>query len=173
MDNRTIYCPPKFHGLNFLILKVKMTIFLPSQGSRVANVITKPFVCPKGDKDAWSEIAVKEYDVNSKAHYALLQALNDDDISKVINCTSAYHIWYTLITTHEGNIQVKKIKFDLFSSQYDSFYMLDGESIDDMLTRFTTIPNRLIFLGKSIKMIKKCEKSLKHFLKLAKSKLLL
>jgi len=39
-----------------------------------------------------------------------------------------------LITTHEGIIQVKKTKIDLLSSQYDSFYMLDGELIDDMLT---------------------------------------
>jgi len=55
-----------------------------------------------------------------------------------------------LITTHEGTIQAKKTKIDLLSSQYDSFYILDGESIDDMLARFTTITNGLIFLGKPI-----------------------
>jgi len=39
-----------------------------------------------------------------------------------------------LITIHESTIQVKKAKIDLLSSQYDSFYMFDGESIDEMLT---------------------------------------
>ena len=45
---------------------------------------------------------------------------------------------------------MKKVKIDLLNSQYDSSYMLDGESIDDMLTRFTTITNGLISLGKLI-----------------------
>jgi len=40
---------------------------------------------------------------------------------------------------------VKKEKIDLLNSQYDSFYMLDCEFIDDMLTRFTTIINGLSF----------------------------
>jgi len=52
-----------------------------------------------------------------------------------------------MITTHEGNTQVK---IDLINSQYDSFYMLDSESIDNMLTRFTIITNGLISLGKLI-----------------------
>ena len=69
-----------------------MIIFLQSLGSRVTKAIIKPFVCPKGDEDTWSEITIMEYDANFKPHYALLQAFNDDDISRVIHCTSAYHI---------------------------------------------------------------------------------
>ena len=116
MANRTITCTPKFDGLYFLIWKIKMTIFLQSLGSRVLKVITKPFVCSEGDEDTWSEITVKKFDVTAKAQYALLQALNDDDIFRVIHCTCAYCIWYTLITTHEDTTQVKKVKIDLFSS---------------------------------------------------------
>jgi len=101
-------------------------------------------VCPEGDGDSWSKIIVKDYNTNSKAHYALLQALNDDDVSRIIHCTPAYDIWQVLITTHEGTTQVKKAKIDLLVSQYESFYMHDGESIDDMLTRFSTITNGLI-----------------------------
>jgi len=57
-----------------------MTIFLQFQGSRVTKAITKPFICPKSDDDIWPDIATKKYDANSKGHYALLHALNDDDI---------------------------------------------------------------------------------------------
>ena len=74
------------------------------------------FVCPKGDKDSCYEITLKEYIANSKAHYSLLQALNDDDVSRVINYTCTYDIWQDLITTHEGTSQVKKAKIDLHNS---------------------------------------------------------
>ena len=69
-----------------------MIIFLQSLGSRVAKAVTKPFSVPDGDEAIWSEIATKEFDANAKAHYALLQALNDDDIVRVIYCKSAHEI---------------------------------------------------------------------------------
>ena len=87
----SINCPPKFDGLNLPIWKFKMTIFLNSLGSRVGKTIFKSFVCPEGDEGLRSEITIKEYDANSKAHYALLQALNND-ISMVIHCSCAHDI---------------------------------------------------------------------------------
>ena len=57
-----------------------MTVFLQSLGSRVAKAVTKPFSASLGDEGTWSDIATKEFDANARAHYALLQALNDDDI---------------------------------------------------------------------------------------------
>ena len=47
----SIYCPPKFDGLNFPIWKVKMTIFLNLFDSRVAKAISKPFVYPGGESE--------------------------------------------------------------------------------------------------------------------------
>jgi len=93
-----------------------------------------------------SKITVKEFEANAKAHY-FLQPLNDDDISRVIHCTSTYHIWQSLIITNERITQVKKTKIDFLNSQYNSFYMFDCESIDKMLTRFTTITYGLVSLG--------------------------
>jgi len=40
--------------------------------------MTKPFIFLDDDEDTWSDITVKEFDANTKAHYALLQALTDD-----------------------------------------------------------------------------------------------
>ena len=85
-----------------------MTVFLQSLGSRVAKAVTKPFSAPLGDEDTWSDIATKEIDANTRAHYALLQALNDDDIARVIHCKSAYKIWIHLLVTHEGTSTSKK-----------------------------------------------------------------
>ena len=75
-----------------------------------------------------------------------MQALIDDDLSRIINCTSAYDIWQNLIITHEGTSQIKEVKIDLLNSQYNSLHMLDSESIDDMLMRLTTITNKLVSL---------------------------
>ena len=46
-----IKTPPKFDGLNFLIWKVNMIIYLQSLGSRVAKTVTKPFSVRNGDED--------------------------------------------------------------------------------------------------------------------------
>jgi len=69
-----------------------MTVFLQILGSQVVKAVTKPFNIPISDEDTWSDIATKEFDTNAKTHYALLQALNDDDIARIIHCKSAYEI---------------------------------------------------------------------------------
>jgi len=89
MAYRGVDCPPKFDGLNFPIWKVWWPL-LWTLGSRVAKAIFKHFVKPDGDENTWSETTRKEHEANIKAKYALIQALNDDDLSRVINCTSAY-----------------------------------------------------------------------------------
>ena len=133
--------------------------------------ITKDFVERAfGDNDTWSDSTIKEYEANVKASYTLMQELHDDDLAQVINCTLAYNIWRCLIITHEGTSQVNKQKL-IYLSQYDSFYMLDCESIDDMLTRFVTIINELVFLGKPNHNDQKVRKIIRHFLNLEKSKL--
>ena len=97
-----------------------MTVFLQSLRSRVAKAVTKPFSIPSGDEHTWSDTTTKEFDANAKAHHALLQALNDDDIVRVIHYKSAYEIWSHLVVTHEGTSQVKRAKIDLLRSQYET-----------------------------------------------------
>jgi len=85
-----------------------------------------------------------------KAQYALTQVLNDDDLSRVINCKSAYEVWNDLTITRDGTFQVKRSKPDLLRSQYENFYMLESESIDEMLPRFINITNGLSSLRDTI-----------------------
>jgi len=93
-----------------------MTVFLQSLESQAAKAVTKPFSVPIGDEDTWFDIATKEFDTNSKAYYAFLQALNFDDIARVIHCKFTYEIWTHLVVTHEGMSQVKRVKIDLLHS---------------------------------------------------------
>jgi len=162
-DFASIKSPPKFDGLNLPIWKVKMNLSLKSLGVRVTKVITKEFVEPYSDEDTWSEATAKDYEANAKAHYALTQALNDDDLFCVINCKSAYEVWNDLIITHEGMSQVKRFKVDLLRSQYENFYMLENGSIDEMLTQFTKITNDLSFLSDTINNDQKIRKVIRAF----------
>ena len=66
-DFSSIKSPPKFDGLNFLIWKVKMNLFLKFIGVRVAKAITKKFIKPHGNEDTWSEVTAKDYEANAKA----------------------------------------------------------------------------------------------------------
>ena len=92
---------------------------------------------------------------NTKAHYALLQALNDVDIARVIYCKSDYEIWTHLLVTHEGTSQVKRAKIDLLRFQYKNFTMHNNDTIDDTVTRFTKTTNGLASLGDAIDNDKK------------------
>jgi len=133
-------------------------VFLQFLGSRVAKTVTKPFSVPIGDEDTWSNIAAREFDANAKAHNALLQALNDDDVVRVIHCKSTYEIWSHLVVTHEGTSQVKRAKIDIFRSQYKNFTMHKNDSIDDMITKFTKRTNGLTSLGDAIDNDQKVQK---------------
>ena len=127
-------------------------------------MVTKPFSVPISDEDTWSDIATKEFDANAKAHYALHQALNDDDIARVIHCKSTYEIWTHLVVTHEGTSQVTRAKIDLLRFQYENFTMHDNDTIDDMVTRFTKITNGLASLGDVIDNDQKVRKVIRALL---------
>ena len=94
-----------------------MNLFLKFLGVRVAKSITKEFIEPLTDEKTWSEETSKDYEANARAQYALTQALNEDDLSRIINYKSAYEVWNVLIVTHEGTSQVKRSKIHLLHSQ--------------------------------------------------------
>jgi len=53
-----------------------------------SKAVTKKFVESVGNEDTWSKTTTKNYETNAKEQYTLTQALNDDDLSRVINCKS-------------------------------------------------------------------------------------
>ena len=59
---------------------------------KIAKTATKEFIEPHGDEDIWFETASKNYEASAKAQYASTQVFNDDDLSRVINCKSAFEI---------------------------------------------------------------------------------
>ena len=70
-----------------------------------------------------------------------------------------------MLITLKGIFQVKKSKVDLLRSQYKNFYMLDNESIDEMISYFTKITNGLSSLDDEIDNDQKVRKVIRALFK--------
>ncbi|XP_073224751.1 uncharacterized protein [Cicer arietinum] len=87
--------------------------------------------------------------LNSKAHLFLSCALSREESERVDECKTAKEVWDTLQTHHEGTSHVKETRIDIGIRKFELFEMNEGETIDEMYSRFTTIVNELRSLGKA------------------------
>jgi len=78
----------------------------------------------------------------------ITSALNLDEFFRVSQCSSAKEMWDILEVTHEGTTDVKRARKHAVIQEYELFRMQQGETIADVLKRFTHIVNHLIGQGK-------------------------
>ncbi|XP_075091988.1 uncharacterized protein LOC142172112 [Nicotiana tabacum] len=104
---------------------------------------------PKTRADYNSE-DLKKWEKNAKAKKWLVCGLGPYEYSRIQGCATAKQIWNTLQVAHEGTTQVKRYRGTLLYCQYDNFAMKEGETIQEMYTRFTTLINELKSLGRII-----------------------
>ncbi|XP_070017209.1 uncharacterized protein [Nicotiana sylvestris] len=95
---------------------------------------------------------LKKWEKNAKAKKWLVCALGPDEYSRIQSLA------------HEGTPQVKRSRGTLLYSQYENFTMKEGETIQEMYTRFTTLTNELKSLGRIILEEDKVEKILTRVL---------
>ncbi|GJZ57198.1 retrovirus-related pol polyprotein from transposon TNT 1-94 [Tanacetum coccineum] len=69
----------------------------------------------------------------------IYNALPRKEYERIFMCNTKKEIWKTLLSTHQGNSQVKDNKIDLLVQQYEQFFISDDESIDSAFARFNTI----------------------------------
>ncbi|XP_070004281.1 uncharacterized protein [Nicotiana sylvestris] len=118
---------------------------------------------PKTRVDCTAE-DLKKWEKNVKAKKWLVCGLGPDEYSKIQSCTTAKEIWDTLQVAHEGTPQVKRSRGTLMYSQYENFTMKEGETIQEIYTRFTILTNELKSLGRIILEEDKVEKILTRVL---------
>lgn len=53
-----------------------------------------------------------------------------------------------MVNAHERTPQIRKFRITRLCTEYETFKIESGESHKDMITRFTTIVNELVSLGK-------------------------
>jgi len=113
---------------------------IPMMKDDEGKVIPKP-------KAQYGEADYRMLAKNAKAKCILVCGLGPDEFNRISGCTTTKQIWDTLVNAHEGTPQVRKFRIARLFTEYEAFKMESGESLQDMITRFTTIVNELVSLG--------------------------
>ncbi|GJX13613.1 hypothetical protein Tco_0205371 [Tanacetum coccineum] len=117
--------PPLFEANCFIYWKNRLETYVKSKDIDIWYIIAhgnyKPIIKDKDGKDVVTPY--EKLDENQK------KMLSKNDEAKMDS----------LITTHQGNKQVKDNKIDLFVQKYEEFTITDDETIDCAFSRFNTI----------------------------------
>ena len=126
-----------------------MRLFLESQDTEFWNIVENgpftPMVTNNDgteavkEKELWTTDEKHKVLLNSKSIFFLTCALSRSEYDKIAGCDTAMQIWDTLKTTHEGTNQVEEAKINILVHKYEIFKMIEDESIDEMISRFTVI----------------------------------
>ena len=128
---------PAFNGKDYSFWKVRMCFYLKSLGSEVWDSVRLGYTGAEGSTDDPSE--KRHADMNAKAHNALLSALSNSEMAKVINCTSAKEVWDRLQSMHEGDVKIKEAKLQTYRAQFELLHMNNDETVGDYLERVNNV----------------------------------
>ncbi|XP_075078897.1 uncharacterized protein LOC142164631 [Nicotiana tabacum] len=106
-------------------------------------------IVPKLRKE-YNDADRKVIQKNFRAKNILICGIGPDEYNRISAYQYAKEIWEALQTAHEGTTQVKQLKIDMLTTEYELLRIKDNESIQDMHTRFTSIINELHSLGEII-----------------------
>src|SRR4030065_2973579 len=159
-ESLSISKPPFFNGSNYYFWKGKMKLFLMSQSVDMWNIVTEGNHVPQTTdavtrivtptpEASWTKNDKEKVLLNSKALYFLSCALSMEESEREDECDSAKKLWDTLQIHHEGTSHVKETRIDIVVRKFEILEMNEGESIDEMYSRFISIVNELRSLGKT------------------------
>ena len=149
--------PPGFNGQYYTYWKQKMKDFLEATDIDLWDIIENGYNPPSAiengitilkPRSSWSEDEKNRHLLASKAKWIISNSLGPNEYERVSNCSTAKEMWDALEIAHVGTTQVKASKVHTLVSEYELFKMKDGESIKDMVQRFTAIVNHLGILGR-------------------------
>ncbi|TMX04650.1 hypothetical protein EJD97_006176 [Solanum chilense] len=153
--------PPFFNGKYYGWWKNRMMEFIIAENYDLWDVVmdgpTIPTKFgadgtfgPKGRLELTPEdkIALQN---NAKAKNILICGLGPDEYNRISSCSNAKEIWDTLQSAHERHMSpIKKCIVDYWKRKYELFRMTDGETIQEMHSRFTSIIDKMDSLGESL-----------------------
>ncbi|XP_070009701.1 uncharacterized protein [Nicotiana sylvestris] len=166
--------PPLFNGQYYSWRKNSMRDHIIREDYKLWDIITDgPLASTKKNvegvdvsktRDDCTGEDLKKWEKNTKAKKWLVYGLGPNEYNRIQSCTTTKEIWDTLQVAHEGTPQVKRSRGTMLYSQYENFTMKEGEPIQEMYTRFTTLTNKLKSLGMIIFEEDKVEKILTRVL---------
>ncbi|GJZ27137.1 zf-CCHC domain-containing protein [Tanacetum coccineum] len=151
--------PPLFEANCFIYWKNRLETYVKSKDIDLWYIIAygdyKPTLKDKYGKDVVTpyekldENQKKMLSKNNEAKMVLYNALPKKVYERIYMCDTAQNIWDSLITTRQGNKQVKDNKIDRFVQKYEEFTITDDETIDCAFSSFNTIITPLKALDES------------------------
>ena len=111
--------------------------------------------------DEYNEEESRKFQLNSRAIYILVCAMDRNEYNRISQCKTAKEIRRILEITHEGTTQVKDSKVRILENDYEMLKMKPNESIVEMFIRFTYVVNGLEGLGKRVSEQDKVSKILR------------
>nr|XP_018627673.1 uncharacterized protein LOC104100345 [Nicotiana tomentosiformis] len=158
--------PPYFYGQYLSHWKVRMETYTVSYDIKIWRVIKKGNlpIPPKKyandqiivstdplDLDDYTDEQAAVITVNAKAKNLLYNAISGEEYEKISSCKTGKKMWDKLEITYEGTNKVKEIRINLLVRDYELFQMKDGESVEEILSRFSKILGNLKSFGRPIK----------------------
>ncbi|XP_070049193.1 uncharacterized protein [Nicotiana tomentosiformis] len=166
--------PPLVNGQYYSWWKTRMRDHIIGEDYELCDIITDgPLATMKINAEGeevpktradYTADDLRKWEKNAKANKWLVCVLGPDEYNRIQSCTTAKEIWDTLQVAHEGTAQVKRSRDTLLYSQYENFSMKEGETIQEMYTRFTTLTNELKSLRRTLLEEDKVEKILTRVL---------
>ena len=135
--------PHIFDGHDYNYWKIRMRVFLQSEGRGVWDAVRVPLVLPEVATTASEALLSNDH----KAKNLIYGGLGRSEYDRICNLETAHEIWKTLETYHEGSSQIKKVRQQVYKKEYNKFEMRPGESIDDIFSRFNQVLNQLKAVG--------------------------
>eukprot|EP00253_Pinus_taeda_P002655 PITA_02655 len=141
--------PPVFDGTNFNYWKVRVTAYLQSLGTKVWDIVETSYAFPSATPTDAGE--KKKYETNAKAVSTLLGCISQSEFMKVMHYKSAKEIWDKIVTSYDGDEQVKRAKLQTLRIQYETLKMYNDESVANYFLRVDEVVNCMKNLGEEIK----------------------
>jgi hypothetical protein len=139
--------PPLFDGTHFSFWKVRMRTYIMALGVDVWDVVetgyTKPVVLASKDDKL-------EYSFNAKAMNVILSRLAEAEFVKVMQLDYAKEMWDKLISSYEGNENVKDAKLQTYRLKFEQLKMNEDETVNKLFLRVEELVNSMKGLGENI-----------------------
>ncbi|XP_075100467.1 uncharacterized protein LOC142176484 [Nicotiana tabacum] len=103
------------------------------------------------DLDDYTEDQLAVITVNAKAKNLLYNAISEKEYEKISSCEATKEMWDKLEVTYEGTNKVKETRINLLVRDYELFQMKDGESVEEIFSKFSKILGDLKSFGRPIK----------------------
>nr|XP_011459732.1 PREDICTED: uncharacterized protein LOC105350068 [Fragaria vesca subsp. vesca] len=149
---------PIFSGENYDFWSIKMKTYFMSQD--LWDIVDKGFTTTENPSVEQLRQERKEKQRDANALYAIQQAVDDANFSRIMGASTAKEAWDWLKEEFQGTAKVRSIKLQTMRRELENLKMKDSEIIKDYYSRLKGVVNQLRAYGENISETRVVEKIL-------------